>query len=199
VLGFRDFFHGIDKPAAQKKVDKGLRAPFNCVKILAISVTLSSKKNMESVMNLLKCFPFLETLHIQGNKRGEGEVHSIGPNYYQKLDPIGCIVNHLQSVRLEIKFEKRESKVENQNLLEFVCFLLANAQVLQTMKIQSAMSNNPAWITEQQNLLSQCHRASLEAKVMFEGLKVVHRKGFSIEAVNALPDPFDSDIDIMGY
>jgi len=63
VLGFRDFFHGIDKPAAQK-VDKGLRAPFNCVKILAISVTFSSK-NMESVMNLLKCFPFLETLHIQ--------------------------------------------------------------------------------------------------------------------------------------
>jgi len=48
-----------------QKVDKGLRAPFNCVKILAISVTLSSKKNMESVMNLLKCFPFLETLHIQ--------------------------------------------------------------------------------------------------------------------------------------
>ena len=48
-----------------QKVSDGLRAPFNCVKILAISVTFSSKKNMESVMNLLKCFPFLETLHIQ--------------------------------------------------------------------------------------------------------------------------------------
>jgi hypothetical protein len=102
-------------------------------------------------------------------------------------------------VRLEIKVEKRGSKVENQNLLEFVCFLLANAQVLQTMKIQSAMSNKPAWITEQQNLLSECHRASVEGKVVFEGLKVIHRKGFSIEDVNALPGPFDSDIDIMGY
>ncbi|PVH35825.1 hypothetical protein PAHAL_7G286700 [Panicum hallii] len=79
VLGFRDFFHGIDKPAAQK-VSNGLRALFNSVKILAISVTFSSKKNMESVMNLLKCFPFLETLHILGNKRREGEVHTIGPN-----------------------------------------------------------------------------------------------------------------------
>jgi hypothetical protein len=59
------------------------------------------------------------------------------------------------------------------------------------------MSNNPAWIIEQQNLLSQCHRASVEAKV--GGPKVIHRKGFSIEDVNALPDPFDSDIDIMGY
>ena len=135
----------------------------------------------------------------KGDKPGEGEVHTISPNYYQKLDPIGCIVNHFQSVRLEIKFEKQGSRVENQNLLEFVCFLLANAQVLQTMKIQFAMSNNPAWFTEQLNLLSQCHRASLEAKVIFEGLKVVHRKWFSIEAVNALPDPFDSDIDIMGY
>ncbi|PUZ48840.1 hypothetical protein GQ55_7G278000 [Panicum hallii var. hallii] len=80
VLGFRDFFHGIDKPAAQKKVSNGLRALFNSVKILAISVTFSSKNNMESVMNLLKCFPFLETLHILGNKRREGEVHTIGPN-----------------------------------------------------------------------------------------------------------------------
>jgi hypothetical protein len=82
-------------------------------------------------------------------------------------------------------------------MFEFVCFLLANAQVLQTMKIQSAMSDTPEWITEQQNI--QCHRASVEAKVVFEGLKVVHRKRLSIEAVNALPDPFDSDIDIMGY
>jgi hypothetical protein len=39
----------------------------------------------------------------------------------------------------------------------------------------------------------------VEAKVVFVGLKVIHGKGFSIEDVNALPDPFDSDIDIMGY
>lgn len=48
-----------------QKVNKGLRAPFSSVKILAISMTFSSNKNMETVMNLLKCFPFLETLHIQ--------------------------------------------------------------------------------------------------------------------------------------
>ncbi|RCV33512.1 hypothetical protein SETIT_7G088600v2 [Setaria italica] len=199
VVGYRDFFHGIEMPTAQKKVAKGLRAPFNSVKVLAIGVMLSSKKNLESVMNLLKCFPFLETLHIQGNKRAEGEFHTIDSNYYQKLDPVGCMVNHLKSVRLEINIENQRSKVENPNILEFVCFLLANAQVLQIMKIQSSMFNNPAWITEKQNLLSQCHRASVEAKVVLEGLKVVHRKGFSIEDVNALPDPFDSDIDIMGY
>ncbi|KAF8715487.1 hypothetical protein HU200_027141 [Digitaria exilis] len=181
VVGFRNFLPGIDKPGDQK--------------ILAISTTFSSKKNMDLVMNLLKCFPFLETLHIE-KKRGEKEFHTIDSNYYHMLCPIGCIVNHLKSVRVEIKIESED---ENQNILEFVCFVLANAQVLEIMKIESALSDNPAWITEQQDVLSQCHRASMEAKVVFKGLKVIRRKGLSIEAVNALPDPFDSDIDIMGY
>ncbi|XP_066347691.1 uncharacterized protein [Miscanthus floridulus] len=197
VVGFRNFFHGIDKPAVEEKVNKGLRAPFNSVKILAISMTFSSKKDMATVMNLLKCFSFLETLHIQG-KPGERQVDTFDFGYYQKNEPIGCIVNHLKTVRLESKVKNLIGEVEERNMFEFVCFLLANAQVLQIMKIQSAMSNTPTWITEQQNLI-QCHRASVEAKVVFEGLKVVHRKRFSIEAVNALPDPFDSDIDIMGY
>jgi DNA-directed RNA polymerase specialized sigma54-like protein len=135
----------------------------------------------------------------KGDKHADGKVHTIDTNYYQKLDPVGCIVNHLKSVRLEINIESKRSTVEDSNMLEFVYFLLANAKVLQIMKIQSAMSNNLAWITVKQNMLSQCHRASMEARVVFEGLKVVDRKGFSIEDVNALPDPFDSDIDIVGY
>ncbi|KAG2661100.1 hypothetical protein PVAP13_1KG483000 [Panicum virgatum] len=49
----------------RRRLANGLRAPLNSMKILAITVTFSSKENMESVMNLLKCFPFLETLHIQ--------------------------------------------------------------------------------------------------------------------------------------
>nr|CAB3484439.1 unnamed protein product [Digitaria exilis] len=169
VVGFRNSLPGIDKPGDQKKVCKGLSAPFNSVKILAISATFSSKKNMDLVMNLLKCFPVLETLHIK-NKRGEEEFHTIDSNYYHKLYPIGCVVNHLKSV-LEIM------KIE----------------------IESVLYVNPAWIMEQQNVLCQCHRASMEAKVVFKGLKAIRHKGFSIEAINALPDPFDSDIDIMGY
>lgn len=135
---------------------------------------------------------------MQKGKPVEDKVDTIDSDYYQKNDRIGCIANHLKTVKLESKVEHLMTKVEKRSMLEFVCFLLANAQVLQIMKIQSAMSNTPAWITEQQNL-TECHKASVEAKVVFEGPKVVHRKGFSIEAVNALPDPFDSDIDIIGY
>lgn len=46
-------------------VNKGLRAPIHSVKILAITVKFSSKKDMEKVMSLLECFPCLETLHFQ--------------------------------------------------------------------------------------------------------------------------------------
>ncbi|WVZ85527.1 hypothetical protein U9M48_032444 [Paspalum notatum var. saurae] len=199
VVGFRDFFHRIDTPAAQEKISKGLHAPFNNVKILSISASFSSKKNIEMAINLLKCFPLLETLHIQ-DKQAEDNVDTVDSNYYQKLDPIGCIVNHLKSARLETKVESQRSTAEMRNVLKFLCFLLANAQVLQIMKIQFAISDTPAWIVEHENLLSQCcYRASAEAKVVFEDLKVSQRKGFSIEAVNALPDPFNGDIDIMGY
>jgi DNA-directed RNA polymerase specialized sigma54-like protein len=75
----------------------------------------------------------------KGDKHADGKVHTIDTNYYQKLDPVGCIVNHLKSVRLEINIESKRSKVEDSNMLEFVYFLLANAKVLQIMKIQSAM------------------------------------------------------------
>jgi hypothetical protein len=76
-------------------------------------------------------------------------------------------------------------------MLEFACFLLARAHVLQFMKIQSRMSTN------QQNLLKQSHMASLDAELVFENVK--DRKSFTLEAVTALSDPFDGDTNILGY
>ncbi|KAJ1270857.1 hypothetical protein BS78_06G083100 [Paspalum vaginatum] len=144
-------------------------------------------------------FHRIGTPAAQEDKQAEDNVDTIDSVYYQKLDPIGCIVNHLKNARLETKVENQRSTAEMRNVFEFVCFLLANAQVLQIMKIQFAISDTPAWIAEHENLLSQYYRASAEAKVVFEDLKFSQRKGFSIEAVNALPDPFNGDIDILGY
>ncbi|GJN27720.1 hypothetical protein PR202_gb15766 [Eleusine coracana subsp. coracana] len=183
------FIHHREFADQEKKVGKGLCAPIHGVKILAISAMFSSKKDMEKMMGLLKCFPFLETLHVQKSRLSADK--DIGSRFYQEVDPIWCVMNHLKSVRLE-------SKKVGRNMLEFARFLLANAQVLQTLRIQSAMSNDPEWVAEQQSLLRQCHIASMEAKMLFQGIKLVQAKGFSIESVNALPDPFDSNIDIMG-
>ncbi|EMS57930.1 hypothetical protein TRIUR3_19120 [Triticum urartu] len=111
VVSIPHLFHGERAPQG---VNKGLRAPIHSVKILAISVKFSSKKDME-------------------------------------------------------KF----------------------------MRIQSEMCDVAKWVTEQQNLLSQSNMASLEAEVVFEGMK--QRKDFTIEGVNALSDPFDGGINILGH
>ena len=118
------------------------------------------------------------------------ENDTIVSDYYQQRDPIRCLTRHLKRVRLECEHH-------DNRMLEFACFLLARADVLQSMKIQSKMSGIPEWVTKQQNLLRQCNMASLDAEVVFENMK--HRETFTIEGVRSLSDPFDSDIDILGY
>lgn len=212
---------------ALQEVGKGLRAPLHSVKILAITVKFSNENDMEKVISLLELFPCLETLHVKvifccvalslrvlavkfsltelsliphhllqssdnDQECGAVEDDTIGSIYYPKCDPIRCFVSHLKSVRLECKCNH-----PNHSMLEFASFLLARAHVLQFMRIRSKMSGLSEWVTKQQNLLSQSHRLSLEAEVVFEGIK--RRDGFTIEGVNALSDPFDGDIDISGY
>ena len=118
------------------------------------------------------------------------ENDTIVSDYYQQRDPIRCLTRHLKRVRLECEHH-------DNRMLEFACFLLARADVLQSMKIQSKMSGIPEWVTKQQNLLRQCNMASLDAEVVFEKMK--RRETFTIEGVRSLSDPFDSDIDILGY
>ncbi|XP_062185952.1 uncharacterized protein LOC133889452 [Phragmites australis] len=55
-----------------------------------MNLLLRSNKDMEKVMGSLKCFPCLETLHIQG-KRSEGQDSIISFDYYQKIDPLGVL------------------------------------------------------------------------------------------------------------
>lgn len=193
VVGIPYLFDGETAP---QEVGKGLRAPLHSVKILAITVKFSNENDMEKVISLLELFPCLETLHVKSSDNdqecGAVEDDTIGSIYYPKCDPIRCFVSHLKSVRLECKCNH-----PNHSMLEFASFLLARAHVLQFMRIWSKMSGLSEWVTKQQNLLSQSHRLSLEAEVVFEGIK--RRDGFTIEGVNALSDPFDSEIDISGY
>ncbi|XP_047069329.1 F-box/LRR-repeat protein At3g26922-like [Lolium rigidum] len=178
-------FLGETAPAG---VDKGIRAPIQSVKVLAISVKFSKKEDMEKAISVLEFFPFLETLHVQSSdpsyEVAADENDAIVSDYYQQCDPISCLTRHLRIVRLECEHH-------NRSMLEFACFLLARAHVLQFIKIQSRMSTN------QQNLLKQSHMASLDAEVVFENVK--DRESFTLEAVTALSDPFDGDTNILGY
>ncbi|KAE8808719.1 hypothetical protein D1007_14802 [Hordeum vulgare] len=161
VVSIPHLFHGERAPQG---VSKGLRAPIHSVKILAITVKFSSKKDMEKVMSLLECFPCLETLHFQSSdtdyRSGADEDYTTVSDYIQQRYPI-------------------------------------RAHVLQFMRIQSKMCGVPKWVTSQQNLLSQSNMASLEAEVVFEGMKRL--KDFTIEGVDALSDPFDGEINILEH
>lgn len=182
VASIPTLFHGETAPAV---VNKGLLSPIFSVKILAISVKFSKKEDMEKAISLLEYFPFLETLHVQSSdssyKSAADENDTIVSDYYQQRDPIRCLTGNLKRVRLECE--------HHNGMLEFACFLLARAHVLQSMKIQSRMSAN------KKNLLRQCHMASLDAEVVFESMK--GHKSFNIEAVNDLDDPFDGNINIL--
>uniref|UniRef100_A0A0E0KQ79 F-box/LRR-repeat protein 15/At3g58940/PEG3-like LRR domain-containing protein n=1 Tax=Oryza punctata TaxID=4537 RepID=A0A0E0KQ79_ORYPU len=173
----------------EKDVFNGLRTPLLSVKILAISVKFSSKNDMDKLINLLNIFPFMETLHVQASDTRydltQDSSDTVGSSYYEKLDPIGCVMNHLNSVRLESEFH-------NSYVLEFACFLLARAQVLQLMRIQSKVFSIPECIAGQQALLSQSHVASTEVEIVFEDMENHDLERLSIELVNTLPDPFDS-------
>jgi hypothetical protein len=94
-------------------------------------------------------------------------------------------MNHLNSVRLE-------SKVHNIYMLEFACFLLARAQVLQLMTIQSKVFSTPQCVAGQQALLNQSHVASTEAEIVFEDMESHDLEHLSLELANTLPDPFDT-------
>jgi hypothetical protein len=82
-------------------------------------------------------------------------------------------------------------------MLEFARFLLGKAHVLRTMKIQfrSAASIHPTWVTEQQNMLKQCHTASTEASVV-SGQETRPNQGVQ-QSVTALSGPFDRDNNII--
>uniref|UniRef100_A0A0D9W4L2 F-box/LRR-repeat protein 15/At3g58940/PEG3-like LRR domain-containing protein n=1 Tax=Leersia perrieri TaxID=77586 RepID=A0A0D9W4L2_9ORYZ len=171
----------------KQEVFKGLHTPFPSVKILAISVKFSSKEDMDKLMNLLHLFPLMETLHIKSldvDEDNSGDI--IGSTYYEKFHPIGCIMNHLNSVRLE-------SKLANSNMLEFACFLLARAQVLQIMRIRSKTCGVPEWVTSQRALLCRSHMISSEAEILFQDMESYDLEGLSIQLANTLPDPFDGD------
>ncbi|CAN6250534.1 unnamed protein product [Urochloa humidicola] len=187
-LRFVDIYHD---ELPRVNVGKGLRTPIHSLKILAVDARFHSKKDMDNVMGFLRCCPLLETLHFEdafGNLNHEDV--TIGSSYYLMLGRVDCIVNTLKSVRLE-------TRCDNYSMILFACFVLANAKRLQILRIQSLqMGCTDAWFANQRNLLSESRCVSLEAEVDIQRIKQTKCKGFSVDAVDALADPFDSDINI---
>uniref|UniRef100_A0A0D9WPW1 FBD domain-containing protein n=1 Tax=Leersia perrieri TaxID=77586 RepID=A0A0D9WPW1_9ORYZ len=90
------------------------------------------------VIDFLRCFPCLDTLHITP--------HMVLPRSMEisKCDnmdyPIECLIHHLKKVVL-VGYEGRRHE------LQLATFLLSNARVLHVMKFLCANDCNPTWLT----------------------------------------------------
>lgn len=69
------------------------------VKILALKVNLGVFKEIQMLVNFIRCFPNIETLHVESARAGE----PTGNNYielFKELDPIECVQSHIKMMVL---------------------------------------------------------------------------------------------------
>ncbi|CAL5077807.1 unnamed protein product [Urochloa decumbens] len=124
------------------------------VRVLALS---EMEPWLDTVINLMRCFPCLETLHIELKYVGEENTSS---DKYQK--PIDALDIHLRKIVLAYFHDSKSH-------IEFAKFFIMNASALESMTLQIKNGNvgNKAWIKRQHRLLRIKKRASRGAQFDF--------------------------------
>ncbi|CAM0954590.1 unnamed protein product [Alopecurus aequalis] len=132
-----------------------LKNTISTVKVLALEFPVP---NLTAVVDVLRCFPCLETLHV------------IWPRYlkmpvtdgheYDLLDPVKCLETHLKTLVL-MNYEGNEQEVG------FAKFFVLNATVLKEIRFRVSKKINKEWLADQYRLLEVGTRASRDAKLEF--------------------------------
>ncbi|CAN6196722.1 unnamed protein product [Urochloa humidicola] len=136
------------------------------VKVLAIT---QLELSLDMVIELLKCFPCLETLYIKTKLAGEDNEWR---RKYKNL--IGTFDIRLKNLVLT-------NYRGNESHFNFAKFFVLNARVLQlmTLELQYANNHNSKWIKRQHRLLQTKDKASKDAQFDF----VHHAIGISVGGV----------------
>ncbi|XP_010233446.2 putative F-box/FBD/LRR-repeat protein At5g44950 [Brachypodium distachyon] len=100
------------------------------IKILAIRVKFGVRNALKKVPGYLRCFPNLETLHVQSHKHVE-TTGKVNFKFWQEGGPIKCV---LQTMKKVFFYEFRGSRSE----VAFLKFIAERAQVLEKMVIMVA-------------------------------------------------------------
>ncbi|CAL5091919.1 unnamed protein product [Urochloa decumbens] len=132
-----------------------LTAVVPSLRVLALSFI---KPCLDTVINLMKCFPYLETLHIEITHVAYQE--NALYDKYQK--PIGTLDIHLRKIVLAYFQDKRSH-------INFAKFFVMNASKLESMTFQLKLGNvgDDLWIRRQKWLLRVEKRASRSARFDF--------------------------------
>uniref|UniRef100_A0A453GHF2 F-box domain-containing protein n=1 Tax=Aegilops tauschii subsp. strangulata TaxID=200361 RepID=A0A453GHF2_AEGTS len=125
---------GYLKPGEQELVDPTLICAGNkenivpSVQILGIEVQFGVRNTVKKVPGFLRCFPNLETLHVQSRPISEESTGKVSVKFWQEGGPIKCI---LQSIKKVFFYEFRGSRSE----VSFLKFVAEKARVLEQMVV----------------------------------------------------------------
>ncbi|TVU11950.1 hypothetical protein EJB05_45562, partial [Eragrostis curvula] len=123
------------------------------VKNLAISM---GRLSLDTVINLMRCFPCLEKLYIQTS------CVSGGQNLWRRKHK-HLVRSH--EIRLKTVVLKNYRGIKSQ--VSFATFFVLNAKMLELMRFEGRKCNDSQFIAKQRNLLELAKRASKGAQFQF--------------------------------
>uniref|UniRef100_A0A452XQP4 Uncharacterized protein n=1 Tax=Aegilops tauschii subsp. strangulata TaxID=200361 RepID=A0A452XQP4_AEGTS len=132
----------------QSMITVGLTTKMHSVRVLVLDYT-----DLDTVVNFLKCFPFLEKLYVFFQSR----MSYINPQEYDPPELIECLELHLKEVLLK----NYDGTIPL--CIDFAKFFVLNAKVLKEMKITLPYHRQYNWFANQHRLLRTKDRISQDA------------------------------------
>ncbi|GJN12091.1 hypothetical protein PR202_ga30338 [Eleusine coracana subsp. coracana] len=133
-----------------------LNASICTLKVLVIRLT---GPNLGAVLDLLKCFPCLETFYLMIS----GPRINVADTQYDNLPAPGsihCLGQHLHKIVIR-GYQGRQADID------FANFFLVNARMLRIMKIIAPRMISDKWIANQRKSLLLDYKASKDAEIHF--------------------------------
>ncbi|KQK07627.2 putative F-box/FBD/LRR-repeat protein At5g44960 isoform X2 [Brachypodium distachyon] len=154
----------------QRVIPASLENPICTVKVLALRF---SGPDLNAVLDILHCFPCLETLYVIWNIFWQRDLKNV--SQCDPLDPVKCLETHLKKLVLG-NYEGSEEYAS------FAKFFVLNAKVLKEIIFGVDQKINMAWVADQHRLLEVETRASQDAQFEFRGLMLVFRPILKFDA-----------------
>ncbi|CAL4962813.1 unnamed protein product [Urochloa decumbens] len=158
------------------------------VKILALKVNFGNYRDINMLVSFLRCFPNVETLHIESSMFGETTVMD-RVKFWRKVDLIECLKSHVKKIAIH-EFRGNQSEFE---FLEFIGMFVQNLQLLLLMltKEKSASTDEVDELFHQLETLfaRPWLWATEDIKLVLRGCKRENRVSFPA-AYDLSVDPF---------
>ncbi|KAI4964772.1 hypothetical protein ZWY2020_059571 [Hordeum vulgare] len=141
----------------QGLIPSSLENPVCSVKVLSLQFC---GPDLDAVLGILRCFPYLEKLYVIWDERIKAKMKNV--RQYDPLDPIKCLESHLKVLVLK-NYEGGEEEID------FAKFFVLNAKVVKEIKfsLSEKIHIDEKWMANQLSLLKVENKSSREAQLEF--------------------------------